>query len=544
VHRERSHPCDRRSEGPVATGARSRSALSSVCSVPSVVNVMGGMKTLLLTGALLCAAPQTFAFGLEDVTQRARALAQKPYAPPDEKLPKALAELNYDQYRDIRFKPAQALWKRDELPFEVQFFHPGFFYKQPVRIHVIDRQGVRDLQFRPDWFDYGKNSAIEPESLLETGGYAGFRVHYPVNRRDYKDELLVFLGASYFRAVGKGQHYGLSARGLAVDTALASGEEFPAFTDFWLERPSPEDKHLVIYALLDSRRVTAAYRFEVRSGESTLIGVQARIFQREPVGKLGVAPLTSMYHFGENDPSPREDYRPEVHDSDGLMVQLEREWLWRPLQNPRRLLVTSFAAVNPRGFGLMQRDRNFSHYEDLEARYEVRPSAWITPSGNWGPGRIELVQIPTPDETNDNIVAYWVPDQQPTREQPLTVAYTISWQMKNETRPPLAYVVQSRRGHGHLNEEDESIRYHIDFAGGALAKLKPEEISATVWAGDNGRVLDWQVYPNTVSGGWRVSMRVERDDEDKPMELRCLLRTPERVVSETWSYVLPPGERP
>lgn len=492
---------------------------------------------------LLALSGNTTAFEFSDVSARARTLAQQPYKTPGETLPRALNELNYDQYRDIRFKPERALWRDSGLPFEVQLFHPGFYFKQPVRIHVVQKNSVRPLKFDPKLFSYGRNT-LNPEMLAEVDGYAGFRVHYPLNSKKYKDELVVFQGASYFRALGQAQQYGLSARGLAVDTAQPSGEEFPGFTEFWIVQPQPRDKELTIFALLDSRRVTGAYRFQIKPGSSTTMQVQSQIYLREPVGKLGLAPLTSMFDFGENDPSPREDYRPEVHDSDGLMVQLDREWLWRPLVNPRRLLITSFGALNPRGFGLMQRDRNFARYEDLEARYDRRPSAWITPKGDWGRGRIELVQIPTPDETNDNIVAYWVPEQAPAPGQPLALSYELSWQLKQETKPPLAAVTQTRRGHGFVTQEDESFLYHIDFEGGELARLKQDaKISLLAWSGDNGVLLEQRGEPNPVSGGWRVTLRVEREDEEKPVELRCVLRNGDKVISETWSYVIPPYTR-
>ena len=509
------------------------------------------MKKIICLSLFLLSAPAP-AFDLKDVAQRAQALAQKPYETGGRELPQELQELSYDQYRDIRFKPERSLWRSSKLPFEVQFFHPGFYFKQAVKIHLINSAGaqspgparaqaeVQDFPFDPGLFDYGKNE-LSSEALADVPGYAGFRVHYPLNNKSYKDEVIVFQGASYFRALGRGQRYGLSARGLAVDTGLASGEEFPAFTEVWILRPQPQDRQLVIYALLDSRRVTGAYRFVLKPGDNTNIDVQARIYLRENVGKLGVAPLTSMFDFGENSPHWREDYRPEVHDSDGLSVQLDREWVWRPLVNPRRLFVTSFGLVNPRGFGLMQRDRNFGHYEDLEARYDLRPSVWIAPRGNWGEGRVELVQIPTPDETNDNVVAYWVPDSLPEPGQPLALNYTLSWQMNNETRPPLAYVTQTRRGHGYIKEDDGSIRFNIDFAGGELAKLKPDvQLMAGVWVGDNGELLERQAYRNPVSGGWRVSLRMKREDDDKAVEMRCVLRNKNKSVSETWAYVLPP----
>ncbi|HUP91069.1 MAG TPA: glucan biosynthesis protein G [Solimonas sp.] len=498
------------------------------------------MKLLLRGPAiLLCllAAPAQ-AFDFEDVAARARELASESYRKPDVRLPKDLTALSYDQYRDIRFRPDKSLWRGAGLPFELQFFHPGMFYTQTVAINVITRTGVRPQRFDPAVFDYGAND-IDRDGLRDLG-YAGFRAHYPLNHKDYKDELLVFQGASYFRALGKGQRYGLSARGLAIDTGLMSGEEFPAFTEFWVQAPGPTDKLLTVFALLDSRRATGAYRFQLRPGDSTVMDVKLRVFLREPIGKLGIAPLTSMFFFGENQAARREDYRPEVHDSDGLMVDTGEEWLWRPLVNPRRLLITSYTLVNPRGFGLMQRDRAFAHYEDLEARYEQRPSAWVTPVGDWGAGRVELLQLPTPDETNDNIVAYWVPDKLPPPGQPLDLQYQLSWQMKHETVPALARVVQSRRGHGYIRELDDTLRFHVDFEGGVLPKIPADaKLFAGIWVGDNGELVERQVYRNDATGGWRVALRIRRFDPDKPVEMRSVLQRAKETISETWSYILP-----
>jgi glucans biosynthesis protein len=489
-----------------------------------------------LLAALVAAPAQAFDF--KDVAERARALAEKPYEKADTDLPKELLDLSYDQYRDIRFKPEKALWRGSNLPFELQFFHPGQYYNQAVKINLLSAEGSRPLRFDPDYFDYGKNNLDKDK--LRNLGYAGFRVHYPINSKDYKDEILVFQGASYFRALGKGQGYGLSARGVAVDTGLISGEEFPVFTEFWIEWPRPEDKQLTLYALLDSRRVTGAYKFIVKPGDSTVMEVRAQLYLRDKVEKLGLAPLTSMFFFSENQ-THREDYRPEVHDSDGLQVQTDKEWIWRPLVNPKRLLITSFSTINPRGFGLMQRDRKFDHYEDLESRFDLRPSAWVQPKGDWGAGRVELVQIPSPDETNDNIVAYWIPDTVPAPGQPLDFAYSLSWQMNKETRPPLAYVVQTRRGQGYQREPDGSQRFTVDFEGGDLPRLKADApVISGVWMDDNGELLERQVYRNAVTGGWRLTLRFKRLDDEKPVEMRAFLRKDSAKISETWSYILPP----
>lgn len=452
-----------------------------------------------LAGAFMLLWPQAAAaFDFNDVAARAAQLAASPYRKPARNLSSELENLDYDKYRDIRFKPEKSRWRSEKLPFELTFFHQGWHYHEQVRINEIT------------------------------------------------DEVLVFQGASYFRALGKNQHYGLSARGLAIDTALSSGEEFPRFTEFWLERPSATATELVIYGLLDSPRAAGAYRFVLRPGVTTTMDVTSRIFLREEVGKLGLAPLTSMLFFGENQHLPLDDYRPEVHDSDGLSVQTgDGEWIWRPLLNPKRLLTTSFVTTTPRGFGLMQRDRDFDHYEDLEARYDLRPSVWVSPRGDWGAGRVELVQIPTSDETNDNIVAYWVPNVLPKPHRPFDLNYRISWEKDNETRPPSSWVVQTRRGRSYTKHDDGSIGLILDFDGPALRALRADgrpdpRLEAVVSVDANGQLVENTLYPNPVTGAWRQSIRVKRQNKDKPIELRSYLRSENSAVSETWSYILPP----
>jgi glucans biosynthesis protein len=496
---------------------------------------------LVVAAALACWCSAASAFDLEDVAARARALAGKPYQAPDERLPDAIRNLSYDQHRDIRFRPERALWRGDRLPFEVMFFHEGWSFKEPVVVHEVGPQGVRDVPFDAADFDYGKN-AIDPAKLRGLG-FAGFRVHYPLNRPDYRDETLVFLGASYFRALGRNQRYGVSARGLALDTAQSTGEEFPRFVEFWLERPRPRATALTIYALLDSPRMTGAYRFVLRPGTTTTLDVRTILFPRARVAVLGIAPLTSMFFFGANEPAAREDYRPEVHDSDGLLVQTSAgEWLWRPLQSPRRLLVTSFAMdAGPRGFGLMQRERRFERYEDLEARYDLRPSAWIEPVGAWGPGRVELVQLPLPDETNDNIVAYWVPATTPGPGERAELRYRVLWQGDAAARAPLAWVAQTRRGTGFTHARDGTVELHVDFVGPALARLPPATaLDGVVTADGNAQIVEQHTVHNDVTGGWRISVRIRRRDDARPVELRAVVRDGARVLSETWSYILPP----
>lgn len=501
---------------------------------------MGAVQAASVALLFLLAPGITLGFGFDAVAHRAQELAAAPYRPQETKLPKELQAIDYDHFRDIRFRPERALWHGANLPFEVAFFHLGLYYNRPVRINEVSGETVREIRYDPALFDYGANR-FDPKRMSGLG-FAGFRVHYAINTPKYKDEVLVFLGASYFRALGKGQVYGISARGLAIDTGLASGEEFPTFVEFWIERPAPAATELRIYALLDSKRASGAYSFVLKPGVETAVEVKARLFLRDNVSRLGLAPLTTMYFFGANEPATREDYRPEVHDSDGLSVHSGTgEWIWRPLVNPKRLLVTSFALTNPVGFGVMQRDRNFDHYEDLEARYDLRPSVWVQPVGNWGAGRVELVEIPSPDETNDNIVAYWVPDAPPQLRTPFDCEYRLLWQKEPATHPPSSWVTQTRRGRGYTPKDDGSLGFVIDFDGPALRKLPPDaEVEGIATVDSNGELREVVTHRNQVTGGWRLVLRVARADAGKPVELRAYLRTRTSTVSETWSYVLPP----
>jgi len=483
------------------------------------------------------------AWTLDDVAARASQQARLPYTPASHSIPAELANLDYDAYREIQFNADSNLWRADQLPFEASFFHVGRS-GDSVRIHEITAQGVQPRPYDPAHFTFGKNK-LTPQAWGQLG-YGGLRTLNHLNSASAMDELVAFLGASYFRALGRGQRYGLSARGLAVNTSGAAPEEFPRFTEFWLEKPTPDAKKLTVYALMDSLHLTGAYRFDVTPGEQTVTQVQARIFMRptdKPVNTLGLAPLSSMFLLGENQPRSG-DFRPEVHDSDGLMMATsDGEWLWRPLQNPGSPITTSFSMKGLKGFGLMQRDRAFSSYEDTEARYELRPSAWVTPLGDWGAGRVELLQFATPDETNDNIAAYWVPATLPAPGQSLDFAYQIAWQGTNQQRPPNGWVTQSRRGSGYnkpdANTRVQQIQFVVDFAGPALDAL-PEgtPVQAIASADANGRVLESLVYKNPATGGWRLTLRVQRLNPLLPVELRAVLQYNNQTLTETWTNLI------
>jgi glucans biosynthesis protein len=496
------------------------------------------MTRAIVALALLSSVGGARAFELADVARQAAQIAREPYRDRQKAVPKWMLEgsMTYDQWRDIRYRPDRALWRDRKLPFQVQLFHPGLFFDRTVQVNLVDASGVRALPFDTRLFDYGKNDFAGriPRDI----GYAGIRIHYPLKSPAYHDELAVFLGASYFRALGRDTVYGLSARGLAVDTVAPSGEEFPKFIEYWLVEPAKDATSLTLYALLDGPSVSGAYRFTITPGVQTTTDVAAEIFPRRTPATLGVAPLTSMFFFGENTTRHFDDFRPEVHDSDGLLLHFDTgEWLWRPLDNPTRIDVASFQMRDPRGFGLVQRDRDFANHQDLETRAELRPSAWIEPHGDWGAGQVRLVEIPTTNEKLDNVVAFWVPAKLPGPGQSLAFSYALHWYLDDPGRPPGGRVVATRRDRGTVDTPRDGYRWVIDFAGPALAALGPADAPrAVVTAGSGARLSDEHVYKNPVTGGWRVSFQMKPKDAT-PVELRAYLERGGDVLSETWSSV-------
>lgn len=499
-----------------------------------------GVRRLALAAVLaVLAASPALAFDLDDVAAKAKSLAAQPFQDPVVTVPHWLSELSYDQWRDIRFRPEKALWRDRDLPFEVQFFHPGQIFDRVVTIHEVDATGVHPIPFSPGLFDYGKNDIASrvPQDL----GFAGFRLHYPIKSPAYKDEVIVFLGATYFRAIGKDQGFGLSARGLAIDVAAPSGEEFPWFKEFWLVRPTRSANNVEVYALLDSPSVSGAYRFVIYPGVQTQVDVEARLFRRRDVAKLGIAPLTSMFLFGENSTRCFDNYRPEVHDSDGLLLWSDTgEWLWRPVENPATLQVHSYQMTNPRGFGVLQRDRDFRDYQDLETHQENRPSAWITPKGQWGPGRVELVEIPTNRDIHDNINAYWVPDKLPPIAEPVTFAYRMSAYGDDPGRPPAGRATATRRESG---SREGSVRFVVDFEGKQLEKIPADDVLRAVVSVAGGEeqahIVSQYVIKVPATGGWRLGFEVEPVGRG-PFELRAYLDKAGSALTETWSYSLVP----
>ena len=483
----------------------------------------------MLTGALRTRAAQPQAdqpFDANVVRRLAQELAGKPYKQPDTSLPDEFKDINYDAYRSIRFRPEQAIWRAEKLPFQLQFFHRGWIFKDRVNIYVVKNGRAQPVVYSPDLFDFGQAKPPPGDADL---GFAGFRMHAKINRPDYYDEVGVFLGASYFRAVAKGQVFGMSARGLSVRTADPKGEEFPAFTSFWIEQPAPDTNSLVVHALLDSPSAAAAFRFTIRPGETTIYDTELVLYPRADLAQAGIATGTSMFLFDANDRIGVDDFRPAVHDSDGLAMRSGRdEEIWRPLSNPRELQLSYFNDVNPRGFGLMQRERDFFAYDDLESHFEKRPSLWAEPIGDWGEGQVQLVEIPTKEEIHDNIVAFWRPKDPLKAQGEYFFTYRLHWGQAQPNPKRLARFAKTNIGAG----SNGTRRFVMETVGGPLTSDQ-NAVTPNVSA-NKGDIHNLVLQPNPQTGGMRLSFELDTKGEAL-VELRAQLKN-DNPISETWLY--------
>ena len=489
----------------------------------------------------LLGKPQPFDYAW--LKGQARSLASAAFRPAQESLPDALKRLDWDQYQDIRYRADHALWTPDRLQFRVKFFHLGLFYKTPVRIFEVVDGSAQELAYDPAMFDYGK-SGVAGARLPSDLGFAGFNVLF---HTDPVRDIVAFLGASYFRAVGGEMQYGLSARGLAIDAGMSRPEEFPDFTSFWLERPARDSGQLVVYALLNSPSIAGAYRFIILPAATLVMDVDAALYPRREIEHLGVAPLTSMYLHGENDRRVANDWRPEIHDSDGLALWTGRgEWIWRPLVNPKILRMNAFLDDNPRGFGLLQRDRSFDHYQDDGVFYERRPSLWVEPKSGWGRGSVQLVELPTPDETFDNIVAFWNPAEKPRSGQELLFGYRLYWGSNMPVSPPLAQVAATRTGIGGIVGQKRkylSWRFVVDFSGGNLSMLGNDTPVEPVITASRGQIELASARPMHEIRGYRAMFDLKPEDSSgAPVDLRLYLRAGGQPLTETWLYQWTPPE--
>lgn len=494
-------------------------AASSAAALPVVAAMSSPPAGAAIVGS-------TRAFEYADVVEMARKLSSEPPRPRGAVTP-GLEQLTYDQYRDIRFRIDQSLWTKERVPFRIDLLPAGFVYTAPVAVAIVQDGVVHAQLSDPSMFDLGPSvpQALQGKSL----SLSGFRVRTQLNSRDYWDEFLVFQGASYFRAVGKGQNYGLSARGLALGTADAGGEEFPAFTQFWIEKPAPKATELVIHALLESTAVTGAYLFRVRPGQDTQMDVEYTLFPRRDLRNVGIAPLTSMFLFDGTNRYRFDDFRYRVHDSDGLLFTAQNgEQVWRQLANPRNLQLSTFSEERPRAFGLMQRARTLAEYQDLEANYEKRPSAWVEFGEGAPAGPLRLVEIPTARETNDNIVAFWQPRDTLPAGRAYTGTYRLHWTAESLVKQPHGRFVAARLG---TNFEGNRKLLALDLTG---AGTSPEDLELDVTA-SAGKVHHPVVQSNPTIRGLRASFEFEPGGAPV-IEFRVVVRRKGQPASETWLY--------
>lgn len=473
-------------------------------------------------------------FNRNTVADLARKLSKKPYKEPDVTLPASLQGLSYDQYRDIRFNPASSIWADEALPFQMQMFHRGFYFKETVEIAIVEEGESRHLKYSPDLFTTGE--VMQQPLPAEDVGFAGFRLHNALNRPDYFDEMAVFQGASYFRSLGKNQAYGLSSRGLALKTADPEGEQFPTFRAFWIEKPAKDSSSIVVHALLDSASTTGAYRFTLRPGKNTVMDIEATLFPREDLNKVGLGTGTSMFMFSSYERAKVDDFRPRVHDSDGLLMLNGRgERLWRPLGNPAKLQISAFMDNGPLGFGLLQRNRDFNNFQDLEARYERRPSLWVEPVGNWGRGAVVLVEIPTESEIHDNIVAYWSPKDTIPAGSEYHYAYRLVWGSAPVAGQGEAVVDATRSGRAGITGPTPKRLFVIDYRfPNPLQDIEIQKPTAKV-KNSAGNIKNIVVNENTLNGGYRVTFELDPMDE-KLIELRMDLEFTDGRKAESWMY--------
>jgi len=521
---------------PKSSGSVSRRAFlrfgGSALALTAALRIMGG-------SAHAQAQAEGTPFSFDSLVQRAQQLAAEDFVdPPKQGAP--FSDLDYDMYRTIQFNEKSALWRGPDAQSVIHAYHPGWLFDSTVALYEVSDGVARPLQFSSDDFIYYDPARGLIPQGMELPGVAGFRVNAPLNAPDRFDEVLSFLGASYFRALGKGNGYGLSARGLAVNTATSEGEEFPRFSAFWLERPATGAQDVTIYALLDSQSVTGAYKFVLRPGDTTEIDVTTELFFRDDVAQLGIAPLTSMFLFAPNDTGAFDDYRTRVHDSEALIVNAGETALYRVLNNPPRLGNSYFDVTSPKSFGLVQRHRAFDDYLDAGAHYELRPSLMVEPLNDWGPGRLRLIEIPSDLEANDNIVALWIPEKTFAAGDRYAGSYRLHWGMN----PPgaesqLAQISRTLAGHGGVagvEPQKDSRKFVIDFEGGVLREQNadaPVEAQVNV---ANGNLVE-QVL-SKVEGYdslWRLVLEVSADS-GSTVEINASLSSGDQRLSETWVY--------
>lgn len=494
------------------------------------------------TAAPAAATPEalnTQPFSFDILTAAMQQRATTPHQAPA-KVEGFFTTFNYDDYQAVQFNPERGRWAGPTAGFNVQAFHLGWLFAEPVQMFEVKDGTARPMTFSTDDFRYYDRVAARVPKHEPLPGVAGFRLNAPLNRADLFDEVVAFLGASYFRALGRDNAYGLSARGLAINTGLGKPEEFPRFSKFWLETPAPFAREVAVYASLESESCTGAYRFVIRPGAETEIDVTARLFFRNAVDQIGIAPLTSMFLFSEKNRAAFDDYRPNVHDSDGLAIyRNDGDHIWRPLNNPPRLAESYFTETSPRAFGLMQRDRNFESYQDAGAHYERRPSLLVEPLGDWGKGAVRLVEIPSTLEVNDNIVTFWVPDAKPVPGTMMEFSYRLRWgALAADVNADIAFVKETRAGIGGVSgveNADGTRKFVVDFEGGLLASLPEDaEVKAVVTIA-GGEIAHQALSEIPGTDFWRLVLDISAAPAST-VELGAHITGYGRKLSENWLY--------
>jgi glucans biosynthesis protein len=475
--------------------------------------------------------PQDFSF--DALAALAKKNASQPYKAPPSRAAQIIKGIDFDAAQKIRFRPDHALWAHGPASDPVSFFHLNKYSADPVSIHVVESGKAREILYGPDYFDYSA-SGLDARALANLG-FAGFRV---MDGQGKPTDWLAFQGASYFRSSGQDAQYGASARGIAINTGTAAPEEFPRFSQFWLESSGPV---IGIYALLDGPSITGAYRFDAMKNEAVVMNVHCVLFARANIPRLGIAPLTSMYWYGENERRKAADWRPEIHDSDGLAMWTGKgERIWRPLIDPPQVMTNSFLDENPKGFGLIQRDRDFENYQDDGAYYNKRPGIWVEPKGNWGAGAVQLVEIPTDDEIHDNIVACWRPEGDIKAGASLSFDYRLYWQNSEPDYPKtIAKVVATRLGVGGVPGQvpvpRDKRKFVVDFTGGPLMQMAQRFDVKPVVTASRGKIDNSYVIKVVGTDRWRAFFDLQAEG-GVPVDLRMYLKLGDKTLSETWIY--------
>ncbi|WP_420564530.1 glucan biosynthesis protein [Thalassobaculum sp.] len=482
-------------------------------------------------------------FDAETLVRRAAEMAKQPFTQRQSPAPEITPAIDYQTHGAVRYDRDKALFGKAGGSFPVTFFPLGTYFPRPVSIHAVSGGASAPVLYAPELFDIPEGNLIG--QLPRDAGFAGFRIHEDRDRDDWRtQDWAAFLGASYFRAIGALGQYGISARGITINTATAGPEEFPDFTEFHFEPDAGGPNGMRVHALLDGPSVTGAYSFDLHRDTGVLMEISARIFLRQDVERLGIAPLTSMYWYSERKTDDAPDWRPEVHDSDGLAIWSgSGERIWRPLNNPETVVTSSFQEATLKGFGLLQRDREFEHYLD-GVNYHLRPSLWVEPLGDWGAGSVQLVEIPTDDEIHDNIVAQWTPAAPASKGSDYAFRYRLHW-VDEEPYPTrnVAQAVATRAGRGGEPGQprpEGATRYVVDFDGGPLRPdLTEDEITAKVEA-KAGKILRARGEPVPHTERWRMVLDVLPDGPD-PVEIRGYLERDGEPLTETWLHQHRPG---